>query len=783
MKRIRFFLLFFLAYSFVHAQEYRLGFLLDFEINPRSKRIVNEIKNEIQKTVGGRKTISLSDTRIVSCNWNSELAKEKYLQLAQESDLIILLGGTSVTGALKSQPFAIPTLAIGVIDPELLSVPLTPKQSSGIPNFSYILNSPDLTAELQALSELQEFKHLVILVDNKTTGLMDRSAGNRRIEALKTEFGAEIDILPITDDISASLNAIPAGADAVYVAIPYERTIEEIKQIADGLIAKKLPSFAMNKRHVDAGMLACLSDENGFQQIIRKLSIMADDVLSGQKLGDMSVKLNEKNELFFNAPTARKIGLAPSFETIFTANIVGSEEDNTGPKLSLQRIIAISLEENLNIKSSEQDIRLTEMDIKFAKSNFLPDASLSLNGSQVSKNITNPLTGQAQRSIGGQANVQQLIYSEQAIAGITISKYLNEAQDYATKQVINDLIYDSFLAYFAILKSKTAISIQKENLSVSQKNLELAEIRAKVGYSSNADIYRWQSEVATAKQQVIEAYTNLSLAKMQLSVYLNGKIDEEFDIADATLEDSTFLGLSDSGIGEFINGPVEFKKLSRFLIGEAQERFPTKMQLMSNSKVLERQNKLYKRLYYLPTVSAVGQVNSTMLRGGLAAEPLPGNQYVNNHWNVALSLSYPIFNRNSRKLNLETTAIQRLQLDYQINSLDQNLRLGVTSRALQLLTAQTNINFSRTSAENISKSFDLIQQAYKQGQASVTQLVDAQRAKIQAQQAYALSLYEYMEAFIGLENQIGSYTSLSTPEENQALKQRITEFVIDSQND
>lgn len=783
MRRLSFFLLCFLAYSFAQAQNYRLGFLTDFEIGPRATSLINEIKDEMQKTVGGNKTLVTDNNRIVSCNWDPKSAKEKYLQLTRESDLIVLIGGASTKGALQSQPFGTPTLAIGVIDPELLGVPITAKQSSGIPNFSYILSSPDLKSELEAFKKLQEFKHLVLLVDQKTTGLMDESAGKLKIEALGAEFGVKIEAVPITDDIQASLDAIPAGADAAYVAIPYEMRIEQIREMADGLIAKKLPSFAMNIRHVDAGMLACLSDENGFEQIIRKLSIMADDVLSGQKLADMSVNLNERKELFFNAATARKIGLSPSFETIFTANLVGNEDRTTGPRLTLEKVIATALEENLNIKTSEQDVRLSEMDVKFAKSNFLPDASLSMNGSQISQNIANPLTGQAERSVGGQISAQQLIYSEQALAGITISKHLKEAQDYATKQVINDLIYDSYLAYFAILKSKTAISIQKENLSASQKNLELAKIRAKVGYSSNADIYRWQSEVATGKQQVVEAYTNLSLAKMQMYAYLNGKIDEEFDVAEATLEDSTFGGLTDSGLGEFIRGPVEYQKLTQFLIAEAQERFPSKIQLMSNTKVLERQSKMYKRLYYLPTLAAGGQLNSTLLRGGVASEPLPGNEFVNNHWNVSLSLSYPIFNQNSRKLNLENTAIQREQLEYQINSLDQNLRLGVTRRALQLLTAQTNINFSRTSSENIAKSFDLIQRAYQQGQASVTQLVDAQRAKIQAQQSYALSVYEYMEAFIGLENQIGSYTSLSTPEENQAFKQRIIEYMFDPQND
>lgn len=774
---------FFTVWVFIaFAQDVQVGFLTDFKLSPRTTEITAAIQAELQRTIGANKQVKTDPTRLMSCDWDVNTAAEKYRQLVRNCDLIVVLGATATKGALQTQPFSVPTLALGVIDPELQGVPITEEYTSGIPNFSYVLSAPNLKGELTTFKEIKDFKHLVILVDQRTSGIMDEEKGRERIKGIREEFGIEVDILPVTDDIAGSLDAMPVGADAVYLGIPYERSREDVERIAEGLIAKKLPSFAMNKTHVDAGMLGCLSDENGFSQIVRKLSIMADDVLSGQALEEMSVKLHENNELFFNLLTARKIGLSPSFSTMFTANIVGDPGSDVSQNLSLEEVIATALEENLDIKSSEQDRLLADMDVKFAKSGFLPDASLTVNGSQVSKNITNPLTGQSERTVAGQVGVQQLIFSEQARANITISNYLNQAQDFATKQVINDLIYDCYLAYFSILKSKTNITIQQENLEASKKNLELAQIRAKVGYSSNADIFRWQSEVATAKQQVIEAHAGLSLAKMQLYVYLNGAIDEDFDVQDAELEDSSFVALENSGISEFVKGPVEYIRMTEFLIQEAQENFPAKLQLATNESILERQRQMYKRLYYLPNLAASAQVNSTLYRGGENSQPLPGSEFINNHWNVALSLSYPIFNQNSRKLNIQNTEIQRQQLDYQLNSLDQNLRLGVTQRTLALLTAQTNILYSRVSAENIAESFDLIQTAYRQGQASVTQLVDAQRAKIQAQQAYALSLYEYMEAYIGLENQIGFYSSLSTREEREAFKQRITAFLLNSDN-
>ena len=139
-------------------------------------------------------------------------------------------------------------------------------------------------------------------------------------------------------------------------------------------------------------------------------------------------------------------------------------------------------------------------------------------------------------------------------------------------------------------------------------------------------------------------------------------------------------------------------------------------------------------------------------------------------------LSYPIFDGNRRKINLQRTTIQQQQLNTEIENLDQNLTLQVRSSALDLLTSTTQLKYTRVASENAANNFDLMQKNYQQGTVSITPLIDAQKAALNAKLAYSLSVYNYLVNFLNLENSIGHYSLLSSAEEKAAFNQRFIKF-------
>ncbi|MCK5075779.1 MAG: TolC family protein, partial [Calditrichia bacterium] len=467
-------------------------------------------------------------------------------------------------------------------------MPYTAAGTSGVANFSYILTSKNMDNEIQTLHEIAPFKKVAILLDEKIAMAFDISKGREKMAELQSKIGLEIYPHFIGADVIGSLKKMDEDTDAAYLAIDYELSHAQIKEIADYLIEKKIISFSVSNHHVNLGIMASISSENDIEQVIRKMAVMAEGAVRGEKLSEMPVAVNQKNELYFNQCTARKIKFIPPFKVLFTANIIQSDTVAVGNVYSIEEIIQKGLEENLGIKISYKDMALSEQDIKNAISNFYPDADISSSGIQIDENRAS--LGQAEQTISGTGTIKQLIFSEEAIANIKIQKLLAKAQEFTTRQEMQNIILDIYAAYFSILQAKTNVAIQRENLALSKKNLELSKLRLSVGAAGNADVFRWESEVANASQSLVEAQSNLILSKLALSNKLNNVLSpENFDIKDVRIDDDAFIEFSSDNFGKFIQRPDDLKLIADFLLQEALKLHPTKKQLMINMKAVERQ--------------------------------------------------------------------------------------------------------------------------------------------------------------------------------------------------
>jgi len=127
-------------------------------------------------------------------------------------------------------------------------------------------------------------------------------------------------------------------------------------------------------------------------------------------------------------------------------------------------VLQQSLEADLDVKISYQDIELTEQDIRRARAAVLPTRDMSVTGSQINEERANALFNSPERQVSGNLQLQQLIYSEQAIASIKIAKYLKQAQEYDTEADVLSVLLSTYQSYFDVLITKTDLIIQQENL-------------------------------------------------------------------------------------------------------------------------------------------------------------------------------------------------------------------------------------------------------------------------------------------------------------------------------
>lgn len=759
----------------VLAQPFNVGVISDFEKSPNLESIINQMIQEIDQTTGSSQKISLEAATFGV--GDTESAQRTYLQLDGQVDLLIALGSITAKSLSLLHSLSIPVIALGIIDPMLQEIPYV-NGTSGKENFTYIWQTQDLEKELEAFNEVHDFKKVAVFVDEKAASTVSTQKGRNLIDSLSKKLDAALSIIPVGANVEQVINQLPAETDAAYFTVLLSQTESQIRLLINQLNERKTPTFSGNTRLMDYGVLGSMANENDLQQVIRKLAIMIDGIAAGSDLSSMSVTLETSENLYVNVATARKIELPIPFEVLFTATILGGDEEAIST-YSFEEIAEKSLEANLNIQISYQDVALSKLRVKSARSNVLPSIESGLAASQINEERANAAFNTPEKSLSAGLTFTQLIYSEKAIAAIKISKYLEKAQEYNTEAEVLKVLFDTYTAYLNVLSAKTNALIQRENLLNTRKNKELADIRVNLGSTNNTDLYRWESELAFANQSVIEAQTALLASKLQLNTLVANTLEQDYDIDDVSLEGGLFKVFSEGPLADVVKTPESLRVVSDFLVAESQRLNPNKQALMENINAADRQLTQNKRLLYMPTVALQAQTSQVLSRGGVgstldaSAMALGVRELQDNSWFAGISLSLPLFDGFGRKVAIQQAKVGLDQLDDAQTLLDQNLELSVRAGVLNVLSTSTNIRFSQSAAVSAHKNFELVQENYKQGQVTITQLIDAQQTALQAKLGAAFSIYEYIQARLQLEFNVGAFIMLMPEGQVQDFNNRL----------
>jgi len=765
----------FLVLSFfgVNAQEFKLGVVTDFQQSVELDSVLQLMVTQIDQTAGSGKKIILQKADVYFNCQTLEEADGNYQRIAARTDVVILLGGVSIKGAAQRKLFDKPTIGLGLIDPELQNISYKDGKS-GIPNFTYIWSSAGLQSDLAQFKKIFPFKHLTLLVNRGSDITIDVNKHSRQIDSLQNSLGCKIYTLEIGQNIGTSLDKLNPETDAVYVADLGIRPKEDVRNLANQLITKKLPSFSSYKWHVYQGMLACLTEDDSFEQITKKMGIIVVDALEGARLEEMNVNIDFKQKLLINQQTADAIGLALPFEILFTSGFL--YEKAGLPAYSLDKIIEKAFQHNLNIVISNQDIELAVTDVKAAKTSVLPNLDLALNGRQINVESANATFDNPQRLLNGQLNLNQVIYSEKAFAGIRIARYYQKAQEYLTEAIIQEVLLNTYIDYFSVLSAKSVLSIKQENLKTLEKNLEIARLQVGIGAVSQSEIYRWVSEVAIARQDLIEASTSLEDSKIALNNRLGFVLENNFDIEDVSIDDQIYQQFKNGIFSEFVHNTKDISIVTDFLVQESVTNNPNKRVIFEQINALERINTQNKRMLFTPDVMLQANTNQVLARGGEGSQETGTNNFIDNTWSVGIGLRYPIFSQNQRRVELQTSRIQLDQLNNSKLQLDQELEMAVKKSILSTISTSTNIDFSRIAADNATSNFELVQVRYQEGDLDITQFIDAQRAALQSKLRYSVSVYEYMISHLQLEYTVGFFTLLSNESKKEDFKNRFMQF-------
>lgn len=756
-------------------KQYTIGLLGD-QISTDYEQRIAELKSNIRAVLGEFATVDFRE--ILLNNYELEKARANYRQLVEEDvDIVLAFGLVNNMALGERDSFPVPTLALGLANADFINIPEN-QNYTGINNLNYLVAPVSYYDDLDVFKDLYDYKRLGIVMDEL---LMANIPVQEYFDEYFKDKDAEYSFIPLDETLNLSDRLLEF--DAIYVAGGYYLTDDEFRAMATEIMEANLPSFsAFGLEDLERGLMATNQADTYINFYYRRIALNIEAVVNGINPSELPVNIDTNRQLSVNFIVANNVGLPLRFSKMSTVNFVGNQEEmEFDVRYSLVDIMRGVINENLGLTAERKGLELAEQDVKTAKSNYYPSLNAAASATYTDPKLAEVSVGNSPefRTLGV-AQLDQVVYSESAGAGITISENQLGAQQENYNAFELDQILNGALAYFNALIFKTNVFIQNQNLKTTRKNLEIAQLNFEVGESSKYDELRFRSELASNTIDFLNANRDYVQSIFSLNQLLNNPIEITVDVEDADIGEGIFEGYSYDRLKELIDDPTLRPGLVDFLIEEAKNNAPELKNLNFVNEANERNYRLANGGRFMPTVSLSGQYSYEFSRAGAGSEFNPAFGTIpQGTYNVGLNLSLPIFNQTRNDINKQSAFIQREQIDIFRADTELAIEKNINDIIAELMNRIANIEISKIAEEAAREALELTQSSYAEGESLLIELVDAQNTYLQAQLASANANYNYLLAAISLERAIGYYFMLNTEAANAEFIQRANQFILE----
>ena len=315
-----------------------------------------------------------------------------------------------------------------------------------------------------------------------------------------------------------------------------------------------------------------------------------------------------------------------------------------------------------------------------------------------------------------------------------------------------DMIAAVRSAYYNILLAEQSLTVLEEAATTTDRVVKNTEELYKNGLAAEYDYLTARVQRSNLDPQIIQIKNGISIAKLQLKMYLSIPEEVEIDVV-GSLDDFKEMALMGSDYELDLENNTTIKTLD--------------LQL----ELLDHQEKLIQTTR-MPTIAAFGQISyigqerSDLggLLGGMAGGGAAGGagatvEQSKFWWQYPISLGAQIniplfagFKKTNQLREVRNQAEQlRIQRDYAV----EGIRLQVQQSVNTLLTARSMMLANAETVLQAEKAYEISLTRYEAGAGTILELNSAQLSLTQAQLSYSQSIYDYLAAYAEYEKALG----------------------------
>ncbi len=417
------------------------------------------------------------------------------------------------------------------------------------------------------------------------------------------------------------------------------------------------------------------------------------------------------------------------FYSVFAPSAVAAEK-----KVSLLEAINIALKHNNEILAAKNSLYTKQKEIAIARSYLFP----TLTFGETYMGTNNPVYVfmeklNEQEFSASDFNINQLnnpgfrndfqtslsfglpIFARPINIGIKMAKkeFASQKKEYTREK--QTIVYNVVQAYLMIYTAKQYVKVTQKAIKDAEEHLKVAKARYKAGLGLYSDVLRASTAVTEAKENLINAKTNVKIAERALGLLLG--------MSNSVKITNQYPKIYLQNINYYTK-----KALSRADIKALNLQYQN---AQNNISLIESK--------YFPTIGLNGSYQMNDNSSPLGSE--------GTSWMMIVALQWKWFNGTKRINEIEKAKAQVKEVKNYLNGLTKQAEYNVYKSYLDVNEAKQAVALAKSALKTAKEGERLVSVSYANGIAPIVDLLDTQvnldnsRANLVAKKnAYRLSI-------------------------------------------
>ena len=424
----------------------------------------------------------------------------------------------------------------------------------------------------------------------------------------------------------------------------------------------------------------------------------------------------------------RFIGL---FFLVFMVFAAGSSaQAQEVQRIEFNDAVEIALQQNVTIRRAQNNVSLQATNVTAEKAAFLPNLNLSSGASRNYGSFFDNTVGERVQETNDSFNLSassslNLFNGFADVASLAQARLNLLSQEFDFDRTRQTIVFNVATNFLSVILAEERMSIRQDDVEAQQLLLNQIEEFVNAGVRAVSDLYTQQANMAASEAQLLDADSQVQLAKTRLIqiLQLPPMVDYEFIAPDP---DDLPLGIREFDMGELMAGAFE----SRADIKAQEAAIDATTQGIRVAKS-----------GYLPSLDMSGSYRTSWSSGQMSsfADQLSDRQSKN----IGVSLSIPIFNRLAVKTNVESRRVQYANALLDLEAMQQSVVLDIRQAYYDYQTAVKQLDVTAKQLRAAEQALEVEQERYDVGASTLVELTQSRAQFTNASSGRAQAIFQF----------------------------------------